>query len=138
MKIRVICIMAEFVTIYFHVYSLVLGIECVWKLGWEIWQLLFWVISVSAYYKLSSQFTFPRQYSFTLWISCGFGGKWCILKILVNRKKRLYIWNNANRSHAILNLLYQPIYCPGSFSSPPLFFSLNPFFPYFLWYQLLR
>lgn len=117
------------VKIDFHCY---LGMECIWKLGWGIRQLLFWVVSVSAYYNQANSHFFKAIFFYfvnQLWIQQGNG---ILLKILENRKKRLFIWNKASRSHGVLNLLfYLFIFLPPSLSFfNPLFSSSSfPFFP---------
>lgn len=114
-----------------------LGMECIWKLGWGIRRLLFWVVSVSAYYNQANSHFFKAIFFYfvnQLWIQQGSG---ILLKILENRKKRLFIWNKASRSHGVLNLLfYLFIFLPPTLSFFIHVFLLPPF-PSFLWYQLL-
>lgn len=76
----------------------------------ELWLYLFLLTYNQAISHL------PRQYSFTLWINCEFKQRmiYTVLKILVNRKKRLCISNNASRTQEVLNLLYLPVYYPAS------------------------
>lgn len=62
-----------------------------------------------------------------------------VLKILVNQKKRLYVCNNASRSHGVPYVLYVPVYCPASLT--PFFIPFFPsssfhFFPVILAYKL--